>query len=75
VMLLDPVSFGGEGTMDAVKTALVNLNIAYYEITRDVLDLPEIRPGRQGHWEWRVLGTGKAVAVERDEEVAWRPLE
>jgi uncharacterized protein (DUF58 family) len=75
IMLLDPVSFGGSGSMDAVKAGLINLNVAYYEITRDVLDLPETRPGRQGHWEWRVLGTGKAVPVERDRGVAWRPLE
>ncbi len=74
VMLLDPVSFGGSGTMDPVKAALANLRVAYYEITKDVLDLPEVRPGRQGQLEWRVSGTGKAIAVRQEEPVAWRVL-
>ena len=74
VMLLDPVSFGGSGSMDAAKAGMQNLGVAYYEITKDVLDRPETRPGRQGHVEWRVLGTGKAIAVQQDEGIAWRTL-
>lgn len=75
VLLLDPVSFGGSQSVDAVRQALENLGVAYYDITSDILDLPDSRPGKQGHWEWRVLGTGKAVAVQREEpEVAWRTL-
>lgn len=75
IMLLDPASFGGTGTMDAVKTSLENLNTVYYEITKDVLDLPETRPGRQGRLKWRVLGTGKAIAVDYDTQTSWRTLE
>lgn len=74
ILLLDPITFGGTGSMDNVKAALINLEVAYYEITRDVLDLPEMRPGRQGQWEWRVLGTGRAVSLRRDDEIAWRSL-
>ena len=79
VLLLDPHSFGGAGDMGAVKTALQQLNVQHYVITRDVLDRPEARPGRRGHWEWRVSGTGKAIAVERDhgasrDRFAWRTL-
>lgn len=77
VLLLDPGSFGGPGNADRVKAALENLGIAYYEITKDVLNLPEARPGKRGQWEWRVMGTGKAVAVEEKErelQVQWRTL-
>jgi hypothetical protein len=74
VMLLDRVSFGGTGTMRAVQSSLDSLGVTHYEITKDILNLPESRPGRQGHWEWRVLGTGKAIAVEQQEEVPWRTL-
>lgn len=73
VLLLDPSSFGGTGDTDVVKSQLINMGIAFYEVTPDVLNLPESRPGRRGHWEWRVTGTGKAVAVDQ-EEVSWRTL-
>ncbi|MGC9521743.1 MAG: DUF58 domain-containing protein [Anaerolineae bacterium] len=75
VLLLDPVSFGGTANQDIVKRSLENLEVVHYEITQDVLDRPEIRPGRRGHWEWRVSGTGKAIAVEqREQQVSWRTL-
>jgi len=85
VLLLDPVSFATEvdaaaglvPTMAGPKIALQNLGVSYYDITRDVLDLPEARPGHQGRWEWKVTGTGKAVAVRRGGEQApvdWRTL-
>lgn len=74
VMLLDPVSFGGTGSMGGVSIALRNLGVTSYDITKDLLDRPEVRPGRRGHTEWRALGTGKAIAVKQDESVAWRSL-
>lgn len=77
VMLLEPGSFGGTDSMEAIEIALQNLGITYYEIGKDVLNRPEARPGRQGQWEWRVLGTGKAIAVNRDSQdrrVEWRTL-
>jgi len=88
VMLLDPDSFGesevlsgfdtfgGAHAMDAVEIGLQNLGITYYKLDKDVLNRPEARPGRQGQWEWRVSGTGKAIAIKRDESqpVEWRTL-
>jgi uncharacterized protein (DUF58 family) len=77
VLLLDAASFGGNANSDAVKVSLENLGVTYYEITQDVLDLPEARPGKQGQQKWHVMGTGKAVAVnetERDVPVQWRTL-
>lgn len=74
VMLLDPISFGGRGSVDTVRGALENLGVAHYQITQDLLNIPENRPGRQGEWEWRVLGTGKAIAVRRPEQEPWRTI-
>lgn len=74
VLLLDPVSFGGAGDTLLVEAALLHLGIAHYRITRDVLDRPEMRPGQQGRWGWRVLGTGRAVPTYRVADVPWRSL-
>jgi hypothetical protein len=60
--------------MDIVKASLTSIGVTYYEITRDLLNVPETKPGRRGHWEWRVLGTGKVVAVEKQDDVPWRTL-
>jgi uncharacterized protein (DUF58 family) len=74
VLLLDPVSFGGTGEVGRPAALLSNLGVAHYVITRDLLDRPETRPGREGQWEWRVLGTGRAVPVRRPRDVPWRAL-
>jgi len=47
--------------------------VAHYVITHDLLDRPEARPGRAGHWEWRVSGTGRAVPIRRPEST-WKVL-
>ncbi|MDF1514824.1 MAG: DUF58 domain-containing protein, partial [Anaerolineae bacterium] len=74
VLVLDPVSFGSVGTIDVVDAVLDNIGVKHYPITRDVLNQPEKQPGKQGKWEWRVLGTGKAVPVHAQRDVPWRTL-
>jgi uncharacterized protein (DUF58 family) len=74
VLLLDPVSFGGTGNVRGMTALLSDLGVAHYVITRDLLDRPEARPGRQGRWEWRVFGTGRAIPIHRHRDVAWKVL-
>lgn len=74
VLLLDPVSFGGTGRTGPLETSLTQMGISHKTITRDLLDQPEARPGKQGNWEWRILGTGKAIPVRRATEESWRVL-
>ncbi len=74
VLLLDPISFGGTGNVAMLQGMLSDLGVANYRITQDVLDRPELRPGKQGQWEWRVLGTGKAIPVRKPAEVPWKEL-
>ena len=59
VLLLDPSTFGGEGSTAAAEESLTQARIANYTITSDLLEVPEASPG-QGQ-EWYILGTGKAV--------------
>jgi len=75
VLLLDPVSFGGSGSVAAARATLNQLGVANVVITQDLLDHPLAHPGVQGHWEWKVLGTGKAVPVQRSaSDTLWRSL-
>jgi uncharacterized protein (DUF58 family) len=74
VLLLDPVSFGGTGDASRTSALLSGLGITSYVITRDLLDRPESRPGRQGRWEWRVTPLGRAVTTRRPRELAWKVL-
>ncbi|HUM37819.1 MAG TPA: hypothetical protein PLQ85_13190, partial [Anaerolineae bacterium] len=75
VLLLDPVSFGGSGSVAAARATLNQLGVANAVITQDLLDHPLAHPGVQGHWEWKVLGTGKAVPVQRvASDTSWRSL-
>jgi uncharacterized protein (DUF58 family) len=82
VLLLDRASFDGaqdrpfDGKGDVRKTAalLGELGVVRHVIGRDLLDPSEMQPGKRGHWEWRVLGTGHAVPVRRPQATEWRAL-
>ncbi len=74
VLLLDPTTFGGRLKPDLAEAALAELGVRHYRITREMLDRPELQPGRRGQWEWRVLGTGRVVPTHRPRETAWRLL-
>lgn len=82
VLLLDAATYGGgrdgAGTsqVSTSRTAatLSGLGIAHQIIESDVLARSELAPGTQGHWEWRVLGTGHAVPVQQPADTAWKAL-
>ena len=74
VLLLDPVSFGASTDVSMMSALLSDLGISRYVISRDLLDRPESRPGRQGRWEWRVSPLGRAVTARRPSELTWKVL-
>jgi uncharacterized protein (DUF58 family) len=74
VLLLDRASFGGAGDARSTAALLAGLGVAHHVIGKDFLDRSEMQPGKRGHWEWRVLGTGHAVPVRRPRDTAWRVL-
>ena len=74
VLLLDPPSFGGTESTGPVLGLLNDYGIAHSVILSDLLNRPEARPGKQGRWEWRVSGRGKAVAVRKPVDTGWRTL-
>jgi uncharacterized protein (DUF58 family) len=74
VLLLDPLSFGGNGDITRMEVLLADLGISHYRITRDLLDRPDARPGHQGEWDWRISPSGRAVPVNRPRDMSWRQL-
>jgi len=75
LLLLDPASFGADGPSGGrLRSLLSRIGAAHTIVTRDLLDRPEARPGRGGHWEWRVSATGRAVPVRRPRDTTWRRL-
>ena len=74
VFLLDPISFGGSTNTNEMTTALQLMNVTCHVIPKEMLDKRQIRPGQEGEWEWRISGTGKAVAV-KNPVADWRRLE
>ena len=74
VLLLDPITFDGQGDVIPISNTLADLSVARYTITRDILDRPEARPGREGHWEWLISATGQAVPVSKPSRLSWKVL-
>jgi uncharacterized protein (DUF58 family) len=75
VLILDPRSFGGQRDASHLIAALVQWGIPHYLIRRELFDRPEAHPGTAGRWEWRVSATGRAVAIQRPQNMDWRALE
>ena len=74
VFLLDRNSFGGTADAKPITDVLQLMNVPCHVIPRELLEQRQIKPGQAGEWEWRVSGTGKAVAV-RVPLADWRRLE
>jgi uncharacterized protein (DUF58 family) len=74
VFLLDPISFGGVADARPISDHLRLMGIPCHVIPKEMLDKRQIQPGQEGEWEWRVSGTGKAIAVKAP-IADWRRLE
>ena len=74
VLLFDPVTFGETNNATGLTRRLGDLGIAHYVVPRELLDRPEVRPGKRGKWEWRIMPTGRAVAVSRPDDLEWKEL-
>lgn len=74
VLLFDPSSFGGSGEVSKLESLLSRFGAAHQWITRDLLNQPEARPGKQGHWEWHVSATGRAIPLYRPRDMDWKSL-
>jgi hypothetical protein len=53
---------------------LARFKIQNYVFSKEVLDRPEARPGQRGQWEWKVLGTGRAVPLRKPADLEWKDL-
>jgi uncharacterized protein (DUF58 family) len=74
VLLFDTRTFGGVGEPEQVSVALSMMGFTNEIVSSELFDRREARPGRAGHWEWRVTPLGRAVPVDQPEDMAWRDL-
>ncbi len=74
VFLLDPLSFGGTDDPRPAANSLRMMGMPCHIIPREMLDRHQVQPGHEGEWEWRISGTGKAIAVKTP-AADWRRLE
>ncbi len=68
VLLLDRPSFGGEGPSEPLRRTITLLGFPCGVIRQGDIGRPIAQEERHGFWEFKVTGTGKAVAVRRPGE-------
>ncbi len=73
VFLFDPRSFGGEADANRALALLNDYQIDCTLVKRDLLNRFPM-PGKEGQWEWRIVGPGKAVPVRKPREMEWKRL-
>jgi uncharacterized protein (DUF58 family) len=65
VILLDPVSFGGEGNPEALTGLLADLGVPVHHISKGMAFRPVFEHKRIGRPEYKVLpGTGRVIVVD-----------
>ncbi len=69
-LLIDPAGFGGQGQVEAARTALGELGL-----TSRIVRRGDLRPatgvyGALRRWEFMTLGTGRVVARQKPREIA-----
>jgi uncharacterized protein (DUF58 family) len=74
VLLLDRETYGGEGSAREVTSLLAEWGIPHFVVTRDLLANLESALPRQGHWEWSVGATGRAIPRAQPADQEWRTL-
>jgi uncharacterized protein (DUF58 family) len=65
VLLLDRPSYGGEGNTAGLADAVTSMGFHCHIIRKDDVGRPLLQEERHGFWEFKVTGTGKAVAIRR----------
>ena len=65
VFLFDVNTFGAHANTQLIASTLASLGVPCHIIPKEFLDNKGVRPGHEGEWEWRITGTGKAVAVSK----------
>lgn len=65
VLLLDRASFGGQGNSEGLRAAIALLGVRCQLVRRGELGRPLVEEEHRGFWEFKVTGTGRAVAVRR----------
>ena len=73
VMMLDPASFGADGSAAPALYKLHNAHIPAYSITADMF-ADQLSVEENPLWEWRVFGTGYAVPVRKPANPDWKRL-
>jgi hypothetical protein len=74
VLLFDRASFGEPLIAASPTSLLASAGINYLLIRRELLDHSRQPGEQQGRWQWRVSGTGRAVAVQQPRDMDWKPI-
>lgn len=64
IFFLDPNTYGGSANLAALTHALALMNVQCHVIPCELFGNRRTPVGEEGKWEWRVSGTGKAVAIK-----------
>lgn len=73
VLLMDPGTFNAPRRAEPLSNLLADMGIARYLLSRDLLQRSDANPALRQN-QWRVTGTGKAVATRPQQDISWRQL-
>jgi uncharacterized protein (DUF58 family) len=73
VLLMDPHTFNSSLHAEPLANLLADIGIPRFILSRDLLQRSDANPALRQN-QWRVTGTGKAVATRPQQDISWRQL-
>jgi hypothetical protein len=73
VLLMDPQTFQSARQAEPLSNLLADMGIARCLLSRDLLQRSDANPALRQN-QWRVTGTGRAVATRPQQDISWRQL-
>lgn len=74
VFLLDVNTFGAQADLQPLSSMLAGLGVPCHVLSKELIGSRQTHSPHEGEWEWRVTGTGKAIAVHQP-IAEWKRLE
>jgi len=71
VLLLDPVSFDGEGNIEGIRSRLRKMGVTHHILSADLLDRPQKQAKKE--WEW-LTSTGPSGEIMDPWDIRWQSI-
>lgn len=73
-IILQDLSYNNEQQRSDAFIKMADFGLRFYILGHELFGHQAARPGKMGHWDWRVYGNSIAKALHKPDDLHWRKL-